>query len=140
MAGFGSSDPDRLIEFGLRLGVAPTSDPKRIKSLRGKIQRTLKSGGGQQAKLTQLIEELADYGMHFDSRFIFAAFKGRMVLHGEGYVPPSRFEPLLRQRATNVLRRKLPLTLADEAKRNCGRLLRGIRELLPEERADVATE
>ncbi|MFA6003311.1 MAG: AarF/UbiB family protein, partial [Elusimicrobiota bacterium] len=99
----------------LRHGQAMSSQgsPRDLPALRQEIEKVLAGDGSLPDRIIALVTAFADHGLRLDGKFTFGAFKGLMTLFGEDYVPEEGFRKMLSQEIAYLLKKKLPLSIAD---------------------------
>lgn len=63
--------------------------------------------------MSEVITEIGEADLKFDTRYIFGGLKGLIILYGESYVDEKQFENLLRSELKQLFISKLPLMVAD---------------------------
>ncbi|MGZ3746313.1 MAG: AarF/UbiB family protein, partial [Pseudobdellovibrionaceae bacterium] len=63
--------------------------------------------------MVRAINEIAESGLKFDTRYIFGGLKGLIVLYGENYVSTKDFEGLLRNELQSLFAKKVPALITE---------------------------
>jgi hypothetical protein len=66
--------------------------------------------------MVDVINEVAENGVTFSTRYIFGGLKGLIILYGEKYVTVEEFEMLLRAELKSLFLAKLPAIMAEKVK------------------------
>jgi predicted unusual protein kinase regulating ubiquinone biosynthesis (AarF/ABC1/UbiB family) len=65
------------------------------------------------ALMVEVINEIAESGLKFDTRYIFGGLKGLIILYGENYVNAKEFEAILRSELKTLFTSKFPAIIAE---------------------------
>jgi predicted unusual protein kinase regulating ubiquinone biosynthesis (AarF/ABC1/UbiB family) len=111
-------DAHAVIHYG-RLMARPGSESEineirlqaRVEALFAKARA--QKDGDVKTLMVDVINELADSGLKFDTRYIFGGLKGLIVLYGENYITPTEFEAALKSELKSLFVKKLPVLFSD---------------------------